>query len=365
MIVREILYDHKQGYYKKGKFESGHVHFIRISDISDNAFLDQKSTPMINIELDVIEKFRVKKDDFLFARTGGAGKFCLITEDIHGIYASYLIRFRFSKNYSSYFLRYYFLSDSFQTELKSKIHGGVNQNVHAENIKDCHVPNVVLPEQKRIVAKLDKCFEAIDKARANVEKNLQNAKDLFQSQLNQIFSQKDDGWVVKKFEECCILQRGFDLPKRLRVKGEHLLVSSSGISDTHNEFKVLGPGVTTGRSGSIGRVFFIENNFWPLNTVLYIKNFQNNDEKFIYYLLQHFDLKRYSSGSGVPTLNRNFVHKELISIPTSITEQKRIVIQFDKLKMKTNSLASNYQKELDALDELKKSILQKAFNGEL
>ena len=80
----------------------------------------------------------------------------------------------------------------------------------------------------------------------------------------------------KKLGDCCTLQRGFDLPRRLRKNGDYPLVSSSGISDTHNEFKVLSPGVATGRSGSIGKVFFIEHNFWPLNTVLYIKDFHNN-----------------------------------------------------------------------------------------
>ncbi len=123
MRVREILIEHKQGYYKPGEFEKGKVHFVRISDIRDDAFLDESTTPMVHLESDVINNFRLKKNDFLFARTGGAGRFCLIKEDVHGIFASYLIRFRFNNNYDPNFLRYFFLSDSFQFELKSKIHG--------------------------------------------------------------------------------------------------------------------------------------------------------------------------------------------------------------------------------------------------
>ena len=78
---------------------------------------------------------------------------------------------------------------------------------------------------------------------------------------------------------------------------------------------------------------------------LYVKDFHNNYERFIYYLLQHFDLKKYLSGAGVPTLNRNFVHGELVTIPESHTEQENIVIQLDDLKSQTH-LESNYQQEL-------------------
>src|SRR5690606_35053565 len=93
---------------------------------------------------------------------------------------------------------------------------------------------------------------------------------------------------------------------------------------------VPGPGVVTGRSGSIGNVFFIEEDFWPLNTVLYIKDFHGNDPRFIYHLLRHFDLKRFATGTGVPTLNRNFVHDEPVIIPTSVAEQQRIVGLLDE-----------------------------------
>jgi type I restriction enzyme S subunit len=111
------------------------------------------------------------------------------------------------------------------------------------------------------------------------------------------------GWQTKKLGDVATLQRGFDLPTQNRVAGEFPLVTSSGISDTHYKYAVRGPGVVTGRSGSIGNVFFVEENFWPLNTVLYVKNFNGNDPRFIFHLLKQFDLQRFASGSGVPTLN--------------------------------------------------------------
>jgi type I restriction enzyme S subunit len=93
---------------------------------------------------------------------------------------------------------------------------------------------------------------------------------------------------------------------------------------------VKGPGVVTGRSGSIGNVFFVGEDFWPLNTALYVKDFHGNDERYVYYLLQAFDLSRFASGAGVPTLNRNHVHDAEVLVATERDEQKRIVAALDQ-----------------------------------
>lgn len=162
--------------------------------------------------------------------------------------------------------------------------------------------------------------------------------------------------------EVCTLQRGFDLPTSQRVPGPVTLVTSSGPSDTHNEFKVRAPGVVTGRSGSIGNVFFIERDFWPLNTTLYVKDFHGNDPKFIWYLLQLFDLSRFSTGTGVPTLNRNDVHKEVVSVPQSLDEQKRIVAILDEAFEGIDRARANAEANLSDAQELFDNSLQVVFS---
>jgi type I restriction enzyme S subunit len=169
------------------------------------------------------------------------------------------------------------------------------------------------------------------------------------------------GWEIKKLGEVCTLQRGFDLPKEQREEGDYLLISSSGCIDTHTEAKVLSPGVVTGRSGSIGSVFFITENFWPLNTTLYVRDFHGNDPRFIFYLLNKFDLKRFASGVGVPTLNRNNVHSELVIIPSSITEQKRIVAILDEAFEGCDRAIRNTEKNLANARELFESYLNSIF----
>lgn len=161
--------------------------------------------------------------------------------------------------------------------------------------------------------------------------------------------------------DICILQRGFDLPKDQRHEGPVALISSSGCIDRHNIAMVKGPGVVTGRSGSIGSVFYIENDFWPLNTTLYVRDFFGNLPKFIFYLLQSIDLKKYASGAGVPTLNRNNIHKIHLSIP-NIFEQKRIVAILDDAFERIDTAIKNTEKNIENAKELFESYLNKIFS---
>jgi type I restriction enzyme S subunit len=118
----------------------------------------------------------------------------------------------------------------------------------------------------------------------------------------------------------------------------------------------------TGRSGSIGRVFYIEDNFWPLNTTLYVKDFHGNYPKFVYYLLSSFNLKRFASGAGVPTLNRNRVHEEPVGVPVDVQEQKRIVALLDEAFAGIETAVANTEKNLDNARELFESYLNSLFD---
>lgn len=114
--------------------------------------------------------------------------------------------------------------------------------------------------------------------------------------------------------EFITLQRGFDLPKSDRKHGEVPVVASTGIGGFHNEFKVQGPGVVIGRSGSIGGGQYIKEDFWPLNTTLWVKDYKGHNTRYIYYLLKSIDFSIFNVGSGVPTLNRN--HLSSLKVPS-------------------------------------------------
>lgn len=115
-------------------------------------------------------------------------------------------------------------------------------------------------------------------------------------------------WIETTLGEVLTLQRGIDLPVQDRRVGSVPVVASTGIVGFHNEAPVKGPGVVIGRSGSIGGGQFIRQDFWPLNTTLWVKDFHDNDPRYCYYLLRSMDFSGLNAGSGVPTLNRNHLH---------------------------------------------------------
>ena len=116
------------------------------------------------------------------------------------------------------------------------------------------------------------------------------------------------------FDDFIELQRGFDLPEKNRQPGKYPVISANGITGSNSSYKVNGPGVITGRSGTIGKVLFSEQAFWPLNTTLFVKDFKGNHPKYVYYYLQTLNLNRFATGAVVPTLNRNHLKPLKISI---------------------------------------------------
>ena len=167
-----------------------------------------------------------------------------------------------------------------------------------------------------------------------------------------------EGWGIKKLSEVAPLQRGFDLPTGKIKKGSYPVVYSNGISNYHNEFKVKGPGVITGRSGTIGKVHYSDGNYWPHNTALWVTDFKDNNPRFIYYLYTYVNLEKFATGSGVPTLNRNDVHSFEVLVP-SCSEQKSIAEALSD----TDSLIQSIEKLIDKKKKIKQGAMQQLLTG--
>ena len=125
-----------------------------------------------------------------------------------------------------------------------------------------------------------------------------------------------------RFDDFIRLNRGFDLPDYKIEKGEYPVITSTNIKAFHKEYKVEGPMVVTGRSGSLGKVQYIEGRCWPLNTSLYVKDYKGNFPRYVYYFLQMMHLEQYNAGVGVPTLNQNHLHSLKIKIHEKKLQQK-------------------------------------------
>jgi len=165
-----------------------------------------------------------------------------------------------------------------------------------------------------------------------------------------------DDWEQRKVIDIAPLQRGFDLPTTEMKPGEYPVVMSNGIGGWHSEYKAKGPGVITGRSGTIGKLHYVESDYWPHNTTLWVTDFKGNNPKFVYHLYDRLDLSRFGTGSGVPTLNRNDVHDTKVDIP-AYEEQEKIADYLDGL----DNLITLHQRKCDDLQEVKKYMLQKLF----
>jgi type I restriction enzyme S subunit len=156
-------------------------------------------------------------------------------------------------------------------------------------------------------------------------------------------------WKECKLGDVCFFQRGHDLPKTDMLLGNIPVAGSNGIIGYHSITTTKGPGVTIGRSGNIGTPKFYQTDFWAHNTVLYVKDFKGNDEKFVYYFLHIFDFTGFNAGSAVPTLNRNHIHEIPILLPP-LPEQQAIAGVLSSLDDKID-LLHRQNKTLEAMAE--------------
>jgi type I restriction enzyme S subunit len=140
------------------------------------------------------------------------------------------------------------------------------------------------------------------------------------------------------FSDFIELHRGYDLPKAKRnADGLVPVIAAGGYDGFHDAAKVQGPGVITGRSGTLGSVYFNTTDFWPLNTTLFVSNFKGNDPLFVYYYLKTMDLGRYATGTTVPTLNRNHLDQIKVNIP-DLAQQREIANKLNLFDEKISML---------------------------
>lgn len=168
-----------------------------------------------------------------------------------------------------------------------------------------------------------------------------------------------EDWEVKSVFQIAPLQRGFDLPTTQIKPGAFPVVYSNGIENFHSVAMVKGPGVVTGRSGTLGKVHYIESDYWPHNTSLWVTRFNGNNPKFIYYLYESLNFERFSSGSGVPTLNRNDVHSHRVPIPPTHAEQRAIAQALSDV----DALLAAQEQLIAKKRDLKQAAMQQLLTG--
>ncbi len=169
-----------------------------------------------------------------------------------------------------------------------------------------------------------------------------------------------EGWERVPLESALVLQRGFDLPIQARQDGDVPIFGSTGISGYHDKANVKGPGVVTGRSGTLGEVHYSCENFWPLNTALWVREFRRVTPLFALFLLRSMDLKQYNGGVSVPTLDRKTVHKVEVLIPPW-----SLLAAFNEFASASFEQITNLTLQNQKLKAARDLLLPRLMNGEV
>ena len=378
------------GYTAKASVENVGSKFLRITDIQ-NDMVNWSSVPYCQITEDNFNKYKLIAQDIVFARTGATtGKSYLVCDPPEVVAASYLIRLRVQDpTVSAKFISKYFQTREYWDSVSSGISGSAQGGFNASKLSALAIPIPPLPEQKRIVAILAEAFEGIDRAIANTEKNLANARELFKSYLNAIFTQKGDGWEKKTLQEISIkFTRGKSKHRPRGDKklygGKYPLIQTGDISNSKHRI--------TSYSQTYNELGLAQSEIWPQGTVCIaivganvaetaildfdacfpdsvigiLVNKEVSDSDYVEYLFQVFkaELKEKGKGTARDNINLGTFANQRFPFP-DVKTQKIIACQLEELSFETQRLENIYRQKIAALNELKQSILQKAFTGEL
>ena len=255
------------------------------------------------------------------------------------------------------YLMMWFRRPEFDRYARFHSHGSAREVFDWDELCDVCLPIPSITRQREIVSQYETLSNRI---RLN-EQMIQRLESTAQALYRKMFVDNIDkenlpqGWRIGTIGEMFELQRGFDLPSQDRLDGEFPIYASTGIAEYHNKYKVEPPCVVTGRSGTIGEVFYVDKQCWPLNTTLWVKDFKHTPPFFVYYKLKELDLGKTISGfAAVPTLNRNDVHMmESLIPPIDLLEE------FEKEMIVIHHHQSIIEQENEKLIELQSLLLAK------
>jgi type I restriction enzyme S subunit len=381
--------DRGENYPSKSVQTTTGVPFINAGHLSEFG-LDFETMNYIPRErFDLLGNGKIRKDDILFCLRGSLGKFASVGDLSEGAIASSLVIVRPKEAAINAFVSAYFQSDLCASMIDKYKNGAAQPNLSAASLKNFIIPIPPLPEQQRIVTILDEAFDCIATAKANAEKNLQNARALFESHLQSVFTQRGEGWVDTTIgQQIRFIDYRGKTPEKTE-SGLRLItaknVKMGYLQEQPMEFvapESYDSWMTRGipRSGDV--LFTTEAplaNVTQLDTdekvvfaqriIIMQTDAAKLDSTFLKYLLlsQPVQQRIHAKGTGatVQGIKASLLKTIEISFPKSVGEQVQIVAKLDNLRTETQRLESIYQQKLTALDALKKSLLDQAFTGQL
>ena len=379
------------GYTESACSEAVGPKFLRITDIQNDS-VDWNTVPYCKIETVDLPKYRLASGDIVFARTGATtGKSFLVADPPEAVFASYLIRLRLIGNeLLSGFVSLFFQSADYWQAIKEGSSGSAQGGFNATKLGALTIPVPPLPEQHRIVAILDEAFDGIATANANAEKNLQNARALFESHLQSVFT---DAWragvLVTLADLATNITDGDHMPPPKSQEGVPFITIGNVVKDVRkidfaNTFMVpkeYFDALKPSKKPKVGDVLYTVTGSFGIPVLINEQRdfcFQRHiglvrpkvgiSSEWHFYLLMSPQIVRQATtgatGTAQKTVSLTVLRGfEVPRIPLAI--QEVATARLNSLAYETQRLASLYQQKLTALDDLKKSLLHQAFSGKL
>lgn len=374
------------GYTESASSEPTGPRFLRITDIQDDR-VDWGRVPYCKIESADLPKYRLASGDIVFARTGATtGKSFLVVDPPDAIFASYLIRLRLLKTeLLPEFVSLFFQTDGYWKAIKDGSAGSAQGGFNATKLGALSIPIPPILEQRRIVGILNEAFEGIATAKANTEKNLQNAHALFDSYLQSVFTQRGPGWGEKTLGALSEVQSGGTpvVSKKEYWGGEIAWYSSGELNTTFTgepERRITKTGLDNSNAklfpkGSllIGmydtaalKMSILDRDGAFNQAIAGMKPNHDVDLEFVRYGIDAAKQRLLLERRGVRQKNLSLGKIKDIAVPLpKLSEQRITVTRLRNVLVETQGIAALCQRKLAALEALKKSLLYKAFSGDL
>ncbi|NGZ14981.1 restriction endonuclease subunit S [Vibrio aestuarianus] len=394
--------DHKQGYYTTEAYVDDGIKLLRITDLCGDGLIDFSQCPKVPKEDPTLVNYKLENGDVVFARTGGAGSFGVVSNISENVvFASYLIRFRFcNDSFEANYLKYVLLADSFQKAVKQNVHGGVNQNIHAEDIKGTYLARPPKEQQQKIASFLDHETAKIDTLITKQEKLIELLKEKRQAVISHAVTKglnpdapmKDSGveWLGEVPEHWAVLptKRFFRLvaePSPKNHDKELLSVYAAIGVAPRKELEQKGnkasntDGYWLVKKGDIivnkllawmGAVGYSEYNGVTSPAYDILRKTKDINPKFYHYLFrQEFtqkEFKRWSRGIMEMRLRLYFEELGRIMMPMPPkNEQDAIVDEIESMDSKFSQVEEKSKLQIELLKERKTALISAAVTGKI
>lgn len=352
--------------------ESG-IPFYRSKEIIEKGKGEEISQPLYISEekYDEIKgKYGVpQKGDLLLTAVGSLG-IPFVVKDNSPFYFKdgNLVWLKHFQDINPFFLYYWIKSEKGYNALYNIAIGSAQKALTIAAIKSLEIPLPSLTTQHRIATILSRYDSLIENYQKQIKLLEEAAQRLYKEwffdlhfpghENTNIIDGVPEGWENTNVNGIVTFHRGYDLTHSEMIDGKYPVIGSTSIIGTHKDYKINGPGIVTGRSGSLGKFQLIQSDFWPHNTTLYISDFKGHDVYYIYCMLSRLDFASLNNGGAIPTLNRNVLSNISVLEPDSKVQK-----EFTKIVTPMFIKREHLQSQLRLLTEARDRLLPKLMSG--